>query len=332
VSDDESLDIDLGYGAAIWGTVVDNEGEPIPEVGVHAVDAAGNVGATALTDDSGFYVLRVDPGAYSLVVEGRSHGRDPVLTSGLGDVALSGIEAEFAYGPLSLETLTGRVVDDEGQGLPFRTVRFVALELDGYGSEASWEGDAITNSEGNIDSRLLPGKYRVEVVAEAEDALSSASVEIEVDEEDEDIGTIELLPLGAVTGHVVDPSGLAVARTLIAVEESGFLGRIWQVSADDNGDFLLPAPLTPYVLTLTPPAPRTDLAITSAEGNAVSGSEELTFEAGAELHGTLRHPDEETAELTPSAFCIVEALDEMGHRKGVALTDSEGRFSMRVAD
>jgi hypothetical protein len=115
------------------------------------------------------------------------------------------------------------------------------------------------------------------------------------------------------------------------VQETGFIGRTWQITADDAGRFSVLAPQGPLGFTLTPPASRSDLAISRIDGDGSADDDvSLAFETGAAVHGVLRVPDD-SDDLVPAALCTVEVLDADGQRWAVGLTDSEGRFTLQVA-
>lgn len=326
------LDVDLGYGTAVWGTVYDDVGEPLRGAYVRAVAADGIAGAAAITDADGSWLLRVEPGTWTIRCDGRAGGRDPVLTSGVVDVPDEGLDLHFAYPSLAPRSIGGRVVDDNGHGVPSVRVRFAATGLDGYPASTTYDVEVLTNSDGNYDARLLPGTYAADVVPDRTVALSALSLgEVDVAAAFEDLGTTVLPSFVSVGGTVVDPTGLPVANAVVAFQEDGFSGRSWTATTGASGEFALAAPHGPLIASIAPPPERAELALTRARLElSATVAPVLAFQQGTQISGVVTAPGSSGA-IAPVPFAIVEVLDDDGLQWGVALTDAQGAYAVRVA-
>jgi hypothetical protein len=328
------MDVDLGYGAAVWGEVLTSDGDPLAGVSVRAVDAYGVAGAAAVTDANGFYLLRVVPdAAYTLESLGGAAGLDPVLTARDVLVAEEGAAVDFTYAPRDLRTVRGRAVDATGEGLRDVTARFVARTVDGYGPEASYEISVPTSTspEGHFSALVPPGVYDVWLAPEGDLGVSPASVlELTVDDALEDLGDVALPELAVIDTVVLDPNGDPVPGALVSVAEIGYGGRVWQATSDAAGRVVVQAPRVPIRVEIAPPADGSNLAITRLEAPSGADPVELVLEAGEMLSGTVTWTDDE-GNVQPASFAVVEARYEDGFRRGVALTDDQGRYQMWVA-
>lgn len=331
LTDDTAMSFDLGYGVAVWGTVVDGTGTPMKGVGVHAVDTLGLVsGASAFTDEAGRYLLRVESGlAYRIVCEGRASGREPQMSQGPFEITEVGLGVDFVYPNTVGWSASGRIVDADARPIENIEVVFRAVSLDGYPAGTEFDDAVVTNANGYFDTtRLLAGSYRVEVRPRAQHEFTPVVVEeVRVDEEVEDLGTLTLASLVVVDGQIVDESGEIVPGAVLIFTEVGFGGRIWQAAADENGAFFVSVPRVPMEVTITPPHRREELAITRyVLDPAADLNPTLVAHEGVRVHGTIRTPGGGEA-----PYVIVEARDSQGRRWGTALTDDRGRFEMRVA-
>jgi hypothetical protein len=73
--------IDIGYGSALHGRVVSEDGTPIPDARIHAVTPYGTETSEVTTDAQGYYELRVSEGIYAVHCDGRGFPSvDPTLS------------------------------------------------------------------------------------------------------------------------------------------------------------------------------------------------------------------------------------------------------------
>jgi hypothetical protein len=331
---DQTLDVDLGHGTAVWGDVRDPGGQPLPGVAVHAIDSLGTEGAVAYTDASGAYELRVDPGSYTIACDGRGNGRDPSIRAVAVNVGEAGATVDFDYPNLTLVPVGGRVVDESGRGVPGIQARFTTTSLAGYDGSASLSVEVVTDDSGNYDTRLIAGDWSLELLpGDTQPYTATRITDVAVGASALDFGATTLVGLGVLDGTVVDATDTPVADAQVEVIEQGFGGRIWRATADATGAFTVAAPQGPVDVLLTPPATRAgDLALTRIPvGDAAADAAPLlTFTTGALVAGVVHfrvaaHRDH------PAALAVVTAVDDAGRTVGVTLADGDGQFAMPVA-
>lgn len=319
----QSLDVVLEGGVPLWGRVTDG-GEPMPGALVHARTIDGIAGPTAVTDEDGWYHLRVAPGDYSVSTSGSGDGFDPVLTEGPGAVGVNGRRQDFAYVGASLHDVTARVVGPNGGGIGALDFRMRALELFDYPEGAAAEITGTADSRGNIVTQVAAGVWVLDLLPDREHALTALRVDEITIDEDLELGVLPLAALTRFRGTVVDAAGLVVPDALIACREVGFRGRTWSGFADVNGRFAFDVGSRPASCDVTPPEVRTDLALTRASVDPAASNVRLVLLRGAPLFGEVRFDDR------PEPFALVEVQDAAGLVWGSALTDERGEFSLRV--
>jgi len=329
------IDVVIDTGMPIWGQVRYPSLASADPFRVHVVDAHGVRSATALTDEDGFYLIRVDPdnGPFTVVCEGRDDGRDPILTSDLVDpfdavdtgipLELTSVQVDFDYPAFRAAAASGRVLDAAGEPVEDVEVRFTSTALSGYdGLEADLQVTRVTDASGNFDISLLTGDYRVDFMPEG--ARSPTQVDVSVSGNNA-LGTIELQPLMAVSGMVLDEDQASVGSTQVTCKETGFGMRSWSTFASKKGAFDLELPATDLECTLTPPDTSQNATTRiSVDGALLDGNLELVLSRGQLAMGTLDLGGE------PEAFAVVEIRD--GHERllGSAITDEAGFFQVRV--
>jgi len=332
-----TVDFEIDQGAAIWGRVLYPSLPSSDPFRVHLVDGNGIRSATALTDEDGFYMIRVLPeeGPFTVVCEGRDDGRDPILTSvpvdpneeltddsGL-DNAFLGAQVDFDYPTYRLAIASGRVKDENDESVGDVEVRFTATRLTGYDSmDAALSITRVTDNAGNFDVSLPAGDYDVEFMPQGAKSpkLSQASVN-----GNSPLGTINLEPLTAVTGKVFDSSNSKLGSAQVSCAESGFGERVWKTFADDNGNYALDLPTTDIICTITPPDTRTSaLTRTEINGANLGNNLDLTTSPGTTARGSVDLAGE------PEAFAVVEFRDGLGRLLGSTVTDEEGAFRIQL--
>jgi hypothetical protein len=323
--------IDLGLGAPIWGRVTNDAGAALAGVAVHA-EKAGVRGASVRTDGAGWYQLRVQPGdGYTVVAEGRESGLDPSIRSEAVAVDDGGVTVPFTYAALRQTAFHGRIIDPFGLGVEGALVELSSVQLDGYGLEANYVTTVETSDNGNFTTLVVPGTYRADVSPPAGTPLSALRVsELVVGDAMFELGTRSLDALGEMIGLVTDADGAPVSGAVVSAEEIGFDERSWSASTDATGLYRLAIPSNAIDLTLTPPANRSDLALTRIGGDQVDPERPvLLFQGGQLVDGEVSFGVE--GDTVPVGLAVVEARDDLGRRWGLALTDAQGRFTMRVA-
>jgi hypothetical protein len=321
--------LDLGLGAPIYGLVGDPAG-PIAGAAVYAISPDGVRTAAASTDDTGFYQLRVQPGTWSVVCEGRPLGQDPEVRTAPLRIEETGRYVPFTH-PAELDAplVAGTVSDRAGRAVPDARVRFRSTALAGYDDpavSASWSGEVTVSGNGSWLLRVVPGTYDVEVlppVAEDGPAQGPAlSTGVVVDDDLElDLATSTLRP---VSGRVTDGSApLSDAR--ITCREVGFDEHEYVTFTAETGRFEVDLPPVPLQCEVTPPGDRTDLAVgLVAVDGADRGELLLRLGAGVEVAGEVEIDGE------PAPGAVVQIRGSDGLLLGFDLVDDDGRFSVNV--
>lgn len=323
------LTVDLDVGASIWGAVT-SDGKPVPGVAVHA-ERDGVRGGVVRTDAQGWYNLRVQPGAgYTIVADGREGGLDPSLRSEEIAVDENGLTVPFTYAPFTQTAFHGRIVDPSGNGLANAVAILTSSVLADYREGASYTATVETSDNGNFTTLLVPGTYTMEVLPPSGSELSSArSTDLVVGSDLFELGTLELPGLHAVSGFVADPNGNPVPGAVVTAEEVGFEGRSWSAVTGSDGSYTIRLPQNPIDWTLTPPSDRSDIALTRIGGDQADPTTPvLPFESGVVVSGRVAFAADDGDR--PVGLAVVEARDNLGRRWGLALTDADGAFSMRV--
>jgi len=159
------------------------------------------------------------------------------------EVARPGEVLEVRLAGISSRTLTGRVIDERGQGVSDAWVRVAG---DSPNSQARPAAPVLTDPQGEFTVEgLLPGRYRVDAnSARGEGLLSDALAGESV--------TVTLRTFGSLSGTVSTANGAPVPRFIVAYSQSNgeASGRV----SGFNGSWSLPwlAPGT-YELEATAP-------------------------------------------------------------------------------
>ncbi len=333
----DELEIDIGFGAPVYGTVRSNNG-PVHNARVHLLDPLGNRSATALTDENGRYQLRVQPGTYTPVCEGREVGQDPTLQQPGIVVPLEGALVDFEYPSDLPQTLAeGRIVSASGQSLAGTVVRFLSEELDGYGDlDATWRWDAPIQGPGTFIAKVVPGLYTIEVLppearTSAEDpgdspGLSPArqtGVRLGLEATLDDI---ELQPTLEITGSLTTERGEPLAGGTVYCTEVGFDERSWFANTSDEGTFTLNLPQIPLDCLVGPPGTREDLA----QGIVRFDPREDPSPRFALGTGTLFRGSVVGPEGSGEAFASIELRDQRDRLLAFGITDEDGAFALRA--
>jgi len=330
LGEDLVLDLDLGVGSTLWGRVLDDDGQPMAGVDVRAVGASGPTTGTFTTGADGTWLLRVPEGVWTVEALGRGNGRDPKIESPPLLVESDGVAVDLQYANLTSYLVSGRMVSGAGPGVRDGVARFTSVTLDGYDDTASLVVEVPADDFGNFDTRLVAGRWMVDLFPQDDQALTPQHLGEIVVSEPIDLGVTSLSVAGEVTGLVLDPAGGLVAGALVDCVEESFGHRTWTLRSDDLGTFAGPLPRVPVRCDLVPPGDRTDLAMTPfAFDPAEDDTFELTFASGILVEGQARYDDE--GALRPLELALVEVRDAKGQLLGTALTHAgNGRFAMRV--
>lgn len=326
---DRPVDVELGAGVPIYGFVRSAAG-PMEDARVHVVDPQGVRSATAVTDENGLYQVRVTPGTWTVVSEGRGLGQDPVLTLPPVEVDDDGAHVDVTYPTdLSPVLVQGRVVDPDGDSVTNATVRFVAESLDGYdGLEASWVAEKPVGADSTFLGYVVPGTYTIEVLPPAADDgqpdFSPLRRSAQVLAADAQLDLIELEPLRQVEGRVTG-SGRGLAGAQVTCAEVGFDERFWTTFTDDRGDFAVDLPRVPLACEVVPPGDEPGFAPRWLDHDPATREPlEVALRAGNAVRGRIETED------GPEEFAVIEILDLDQRRIGFGFTDGRGEFEIRV--
>ncbi len=137
------------------GKVTDQSGNPIPGTTVAVIDpSTSTTVASATTDSTGNYALSVDGGTYNIqVTPPTSSGFQPaqILSKAItGDTTVNVVLV-----PSGSVTLSGRVLDRSGQGIPGQVV-----QLNPPGGSAVY---TTTDATGFYSLQVAPGNYYLNV-------------------------------------------------------------------------------------------------------------------------------------------------------------------------
>ncbi len=322
--------IELGSGVPVWGRV-DTPAGPASGFGVHLVGTDGVMTAPMLTDEDGFFEIRVSPGStYSVVSSGRAFEGHPELISPPLKVGVGGARSDITYPVLDTILVDGRIQDDDGSPLSGVTVRFTSNQLNGYEDlEHQVAIEVLSSNDGRFLGQMLPGYYTVEYIPPDTDDIRDSLTPLSTDERigggSFSLPTQRLSALINMSGHVTDAVGDSVPFANIRCTEDGFTNRTWSTSADDVGVFELHVSRVLLSCELTPPPDRLDLPLTRLWVDPAERNEsEFGFHHGVPLIGTV------TLDSVPEALSYVEVTSPDGLRLGSALTDDEGSFTIQV--
>jgi len=324
------LVVDVDTGVPVYGQVT-SPGGPLGGARVAVVDSMGHRSATATTDAQGLYLIRVHPGQYKIVCEGRDQGQDPTLRVPV-TVEDPGLNWDIAYPvPLVQVLAEGRVVSERADPVPGTVVRFRSEELSGYsGVEASWTWDAPTATNGTFIARVAPGTYTIDLLpppVEAGAQYSPARLRAVrvLDTDGEDLGSISIASSVDVVGVAQDSAGTPLASAVVDCTEIGFDRRSFFSTTNDDGVFQALLPAVPLSCVVAPPGDRNDLATGRF---ALDPSKELTptfrLSGGTEIVGSV------ILSAAPEALALVEVRDLDNVLLGYGLTDEAGVFRLRA--
>lgn len=320
------FDEDIGGGVSVYGQVTQGD-LPIADAAV-VLERDGVQSAAALTNAQGFYELRAQPGTYTLRCLGRDDAGDPTLTVAEVAVGDDGASLDFVYPVLTRHLVEGTVQSADGIDLARAvTVRLTARSLQGLETQAA-DLSVDIPATSNFLVRVPVGTYDLEVLPPAiEGGIDYTPVRREglVVEADTDLGQLVLPDLRAVAGSVTDSAQQLVPGVAIACREEAFGRRSWSVVTDAEGRFALDLPRVPVVCAMTPPAERSDVALTRRRFDpSDNASPTLELARGQTVTGRVRRDGE------GEAYVVVEVHDGEGDLLGSALTDDEGEYALQV--
>lgn len=324
------FDIDLGVGAPIYGRVT-SAGFGMSDAQVRAVDPAGVTSSVALTDGSGLYQLRVTPGTWQVICDGRD-GREPTLDLGWVEVPEEGVVVDVAYPVMPTTFVEGRIEDATGNPIEDATVRFVFEDADGFSKlAASWTGEDVTDGLGGFLLSAIPGTYTIEVIPSEEglvdawspkritgQAFTAPKVTLRL--------PIELDPLILVSGQVfAEATGAPLPSAHVTCTEIGFGERSFDTFTEVDGTFYLNTSTARQRCEIAPPSNGVGLATIRREidPSVQSSGYDFILPPGTLLTGTV------SLNGVPEPYAVVEVWSDQV-RLGTSVTLEDGRFELQI--
>lgn len=328
--DDADLSFTIGPGAPLWGRVLDASGSGLPDVPVLTTDAWGVSSAATVTDEAGWYELRVSPGVQTVSTIGGASGRDPSLRAPAVPIDEIGARVDLAFAPAARVQVEGRVLDPGGQPVPELVIRLKARALLGYApDEATYEVETLTDSRGFFASQLPAGSYDLTVLPDAGLAASPLALVSTSVLDDTDLGSLRLEPMRRVEGVVLGPAEGLVADAFLQCVEDGALHRRWETFTGPDGRYLLDLPTFPVVCTVHPPTDALTLPSTRVLADADAFPTEIRVRSGTPIGGTVTIAGGPIAGT--DVPILVRVVDLDGVNRGAVTADPEtGRFEVQV--
>ena len=321
------IELDVGYGVGVFGTVVDNTGNGIAGVEVQLIEETTlTEGVHTETDSTGYYFLRAMPGSYTMIFASDAGSGVPTTEQTIVIEEQEHVEMNISFGPIETVTVEGDLLDDQSEGLDDVTVRFTALSLAEHAVTNTLTVETDTDRNGYYATKLLPGHYVVEFIPSYDDGLSPAKKVIQVGNTTQlaSLGATSLSALTTLQGTVLSPAKQAVAGVTVTAQQTGFDGYTYSTSTGADGSFTLPVAEGELQITLTPSNP-SDGAVTHFESRATAElPNEFLLAAGQTVSGTVFF------EGNAVAYALMDITDASGQLLASTLTDAEGAFSVTV--
>ncbi len=327
VHDRPDWDVLLDNGAQVRGTVTDADGLPVSDLWVRAVHReTGVAGPAVRTRAGGQYSLHLEPDLYTLELGGDEGEGIPTTSVEIEAVQDEVLRVDHELGSLAAVQAAGRVVDAEtNRPVAGVELRFWSRGLADHPS-AVIELTTTTDQAGAYSVDLLPGSWRAELVAPAEDELTPMATGFIVDDAGEtlDLGVTAMQPYVTVQAVVRDPSGEPASGVTVVVSEQLISERTFTATTDTAGSFTLSLPATVLHLVLTPGD--SSAAVTHLDVQGDSFPRGLDLALGRLLTGRVVHED------GPVQAALVEVRDGRSERLyATTITDLDGNFEIRLA-
>lgn len=319
-----NLAVDLGYGVPLYGQVLDRGDVPVMGVTVRAVDPATGVeGPAVLTDSDGWYMLRVFPGTWNLVVSGQEGGYRPTLTTEAVVPEEAGLELDVRYGAVDPVSVHGTVVDSSGIGVGDVTVRFTATDLT-HNPDGKLVIETETDQYGQYSARVQEGSFVMEMVPPVSRPVSPLRQVLDVDGAPgiTEIGETTLEDYTSVESTVLDPLGMPLSGVNVTAVVEGFDGQTFNTITDANGWFVLSVPRTVLAYTLVPPS--NTAAVRRIRSSTEDFPSSISLTQGRLIDARVSHEGDDVT------FASVEVRDASGTLVISTFTDDVGAFSLRV--
>lgn len=316
----------LGFGAPVFGRITESDGSAVVAgVEVWLEDAeTGVAGPRVSPSPTGHYQLRALPGAYFLVVQGVRSSYVPRRSVGFTVESADPIALDVDMGTLTPVEARGVVTDADGRGLKDVRVRFRSNRFDETTGVALVETE--TDQTGGFRTDLLAGDWSLELIPPYDSAGGPSPLrvtDVRVGDTRADLGALALPAAARLDGVVRAPDGTPLKDARVIVADRTLSGSTWSAITGPDGAFSLDAPRVPLAITVSPAEAKHTISHFSVDGPA--RGLDLSLAVGTPVSGVVRS----AGDVLP--FTLVEVLDgTTGDALGTALSDGEGRFSLRV--
>ncbi len=318
--------LDLGAGQAVFGTVLQEDGTPLPLAALARLEhiATGVVGPAVPVNPNGHFLLRALPGDYRVLVSGdKPSSFLPRIAQPVTVSAEEPSEVDLIVGvlePVEVEMEVEGAADPSGL-----SVRFVSESL------ALGEGSATVEPfgvAGQFRTELLPGVWTVEILPDfnpngQESPLRVEGVVVSAGQP-LDLGSVSLPPRVEVSGVVRSAQDdTPLGNVIVSAREVGFEGNVFSGRTDEDGRYTLQVPDVALDVSFAPAVTTETTTWLSVESPDDLG--DLRLSLGEAVSGQVFLDGE------PVPFSVIEVRDGgSGALYATTFTDAEGFFAVRI--
>ena len=325
LSEDLDLDtIDLGYGLPVYGHIRTDGGLGLHPLTVRLRDVeSGVAGPSTVTDTTGHYLLRAEPGDYALEVEGQQGSALPSFTTE-AKVHEGGLELDVSIGELLPSLIAGQVFGaDNGATLRDIQVRLESGTL--RGSIGALNIDTETDGDGLFGRQILAGTWRGSFIPPYDSEYGGVEEVFEVGPGQDlvNLGEIVLPERFEFEGFVKGPDGSPLANVAVNAQESNFERFIFSTVTDDDGGFLIEVPPGPMMLTVSPS--EGSLAVTQWPIDPSFNGEVFSVKEGEKVSGVVNSPS------GPVPFALIEVRTMDGRLLATTMSGESGQFDVSLS-
>lgn len=327
IDTDLDLDvIDLGYGLPVYGHIRTDDGTGLQPLTVRLRErASGVVGPATETDSTGHYLLRAEPGAYTLEVAGGQGSALPTfeITADVSEEA-GGLHLDVNVGELIPALVSGQLIaQDDAGALRDIKVRLESRALRGTIGELRIETE--TDGDGLFGRQILAGEWFASFIPPYDSEFGGISQPFSLSPGTGliDIGSTVLPRRVLFEGFVIGPDGSPLANVAVNAQEVGLDGYIFSATTDEDGGFVMDVP--PGNMTLTTAPAEDALAVTKWSIDPTETGQVFQVSQGEQMSGVIQGPS------GPVGFALVEARTMAGELLATTLTDADGQFAVSLS-
>ncbi|MEC7985907.1 MAG: hypothetical protein VX278_12145 [Myxococcota bacterium] len=325
----QNLEIDLGFGRPVFGSVIGLEGRT-NDAYVQLLDAQTYTkGPKIPIEEDGSFVLRApnDRENFILRIEGEPNSSIPTLDTPfrIEQDESEGTSIEIDIGTISPVTVSGELRTSNGSYPETAVIRFVSQDL--FNAEGSLRITTSNDNNAFFAAPLLPGKWKAEFIPPYEDTEKAAPTELEFTIEegsaDHQLDDVYLRSDIRISSRVLDPQGQPAANVLVTLQETGFNNHIYNGTTDSEGWLEMQVPPVSLNVKLTPTNSIT--AITHLTIPPPEDDQELqwSLQSGIPVRGNFYYRN------LPISYALLEIWSD---DKIIAstLTNESGSFDLRL--